>query len=162
MYSTSCTKQAFDSMWIASPHPTGTFLSYVPRGLTSFSESLSISSLSEPRLGLKSKTSQTRLYPENFICTENWFLPVHWSQQTVRCNPQLVSGIFYNVPYIVSVLYIVQFEELFLDVFGNATVFTQTSSFFHNTVWTKYSETCLKAANKSGYWPFFVQAVPCY
>lgn len=56
-YSTLCTQQAFDLMWIAFFPPAGTFLSYVPRGLTSSSQSLSISSLSEVELCLKSKTT---------------------------------------------------------------------------------------------------------
>lgn len=76
MYSTLCTKQAFDSIWIAFFPPTGTFLSYVPRGLTSSSESLSISSLSEAELGFKSKTSHTRLYAEHFF--------VQWKQISAR------------------------------------------------------------------------------
>lgn len=61
MYRTVCTKQAFDSIWIAFFPPTGTFLCYVQRGLTSSSESLSISSLSEEELCFKSKTTQTWL-----------------------------------------------------------------------------------------------------
>lgn len=58
MYSTLCTEKSFDLIWIAFFPPTGTFLCYVPRGLTSFSESLSTSSLSEAELCFKSKTTQ--------------------------------------------------------------------------------------------------------
>lgn len=81
-------RKPFDLVLNSTPAPpyTGTFLCYVPRGLASSSQSLSISSLSEAELSSKrrKKKNTSKLKQNNLQNHKNTFLSVRAGASTQR------------------------------------------------------------------------------